>query len=259
MIKIDSLGYQYVNWEGIDIRRPQGSGNFLFLFFRCPTEVWLQGDYKLVPENSYFLYKKGAPQLYRRLNQYYINDWIHFDIEPYNNFFETLGIPFHTPIVLADNTSISEMISDLFIEYFDTGEQHEIIMNQKVSTMFYKFSDLYHFTQKNGIKMGKHRRELMEIRKRIQNYEYHPKSTEEMAIDLNISISYLQHLYKEFFGISIQQDIIYGRIERAAQLLNGTNYSISEVAQMVGYENFEHFSRQFKKVKGCSPSSYRRQ
>lgn len=258
MIKISNLGYQYVNWEGIDVQRSQGSGDFLFLFFRCPTEVWIDGKYCLVPENSYFLYKKGAPQRYRRLGKYYINDWIHFDIEPYDNFFETLGIPFHTPMILADNTSISEMISDLFIEYFDTGEQHEMIMNQKISTMFYKFSDLYHFAQKNGMKTAKYHRELMDIRKRIQTYEYYPKSAEEIANDLNISTSYLQHLYKDLFGISIQQDIIYCRIERAAQLLNGTNYSISEVAEMAGYENFAHFSRQFKKLKGCSPSSYRK-
>ena len=253
MITISNLGYQYVNWEGIDVKRFQGSGDFLFLFFRCPTEVWLNGTYHLVPENSYFLYKKGAPQLYRRLGKYFINDWIHFDINPYDNFFETLDIPFHTPMILADNTSISEMISDLFIEYFD-----EMIINQKISTMFYKFSDLYHFSRKNSAKTAKYRRELMEVRKKIQNYEHYPKSAEEIASDLNISTSYLQHLYKEFFGISIQQDIICSRIERAAQLLHGTGYSVSEVASMVGYENFEHFSRQFKKLKGCPPSSYRK-
>jgi AraC family transcriptional regulator of arabinose operon len=258
MIKIANLGYRYVNWGGIDVNRSHGTGDYLFLCFRCPTEVWLDGAYRLLPENTYFLYEKGAPQIYRKLDSNYINDWIHFDIEPYNHFFESLGIPFQTPMMLPDNSAISDMISDLFLEYFDTGKQHEIIIDQKASILFHKFSDLYRFSQKNGTKLIKYRRELIDMRKKLQNFEYQPKNVQELAAVLNISTSYLQHLYKEIFGISIQQDIIYGRIEHAAQLLNGTAYSVSEVARTVGYENIEHFSRQFKKIKGCSPSSYRK-
>ena len=55
LIKIVDLGYQYVNFGAFDIQRPQGTGDFLFLYFRCPTEVWLDGRYQLLPENTYFL------------------------------------------------------------------------------------------------------------------------------------------------------------------------------------------------------------
>lgn len=43
LIKTVDLGYQYVNIGAFDIQRPQGTGDFLFLYFRCPTEVWLEG------------------------------------------------------------------------------------------------------------------------------------------------------------------------------------------------------------------------
>lgn len=64
---------------------------------------------------------------------------------------------------------------------------------------------------------------------------------------LNISTSYFQHIYKKLFGVPVNQDIIKGRIENAARLLHGTDASVSEIAEQCGYENLEHFSRQFKK------------
>lgn len=257
MIKIADIGYQFVNVGGFDVTRPHGSGDYLFLFFRCATEVWINGDYHLIPENTYFLYKKGEPQIYRKKDGHFINDWIHFDIEPYDNFFEKLEIPFQTPMYLTYNSEICEMISNLFIEYFNIGKQHEIIMAQKASALFHKFSDLYQFSKTKGNKMTDYRQSFIEIRKKIQNYEYFPEGAEEIAHSLNISVSYAQHLYKELFGNSIQQDIIRARIDYAAHLLNGTKFSITEIARQCGYENVEHFSRQFKKQKGCSPRNYR--
>lgn len=257
MIKVVNIGYQYVNVGGIDINRG-GTGDYLFLFFRTPTEVWMGDGYQVISENTYFLYQKGMPQRYRKLDGHYINDWMHFDIEPYDNYFETLGIPFQTPMTLHDSKGISELLSDLFIEYFDVGRQHEIIMDQKVNVMFHKFSDMYRFSQNNGTRLTNYRMKLFEMRKKIQSYEYCPRGAGEIAELLNISTPYLQHLYKEFFGTSITQDIIHGRIEHATHLLSGTDYSVTEVARMCGYENLEHFSRQFKKFKGCSPSAYKR-
>ena len=257
MIKVVDLGYQFVNVGGFDVTRPHGSGDYLFLFFRCTTEVWIDGRYQTIPENTYFLYKKGEPQIYRKKDGHFINDWIHFDIDPYDNFFEDLGIPFQTPMQLAYNNEICDMISNLFIEYFNIGKQHEEIMDQKARSLFYKFSDLYHFSKTKGDKMTDYRQTFIEIRRQIQNYEIFPTGAEEIAASLNISTSYAQHLYKELFGNSIHQDIIHARIEHAAHLLNGTEFSISEIARQCGYESFEHFSRQFKKLKGCSPRSYR--
>ncbi|MDY5179916.1 helix-turn-helix domain-containing protein, partial [Butyribacter sp.] len=93
---------------------------------------------------------------------------------------------------------------------------------------------------------------------RIYNYEYIPSGAEEIAAKLNLSTSYFQHTYKKIFGISVHQDIIKARIEHAARLLQGSNNSISEIAAICGYENLEHFSRQFKKIKGVSPQQFRK-
>ena len=46
--------------------------------------------------------------------------------------------------------------------------------------------------------------------------------------------------------------------ERAKELLVGTEMSVREIAELVGYENQNYFSRCFRKAAGTSPREYRR-
>lgn len=54
------------------------------------------------------------------------------------------------------------------------------------------------------------------------------------------------------------QYILSKRIYNAVVLLHDTQYNITEIAAIVGYDNPLYFSRIFKKQKGLSPSEYRK-
>ncbi|WP_426452528.1 helix-turn-helix domain-containing protein [Paenibacillus sp. S-38] len=74
-----------------------------------------------------------------------------------------------------------------------------------------------------------------------------------------ISPSYVSRNFKEATGYSITEYINLVRIKEAQSLLSETDWSITEISECVGFDNFSHFGKMFKKIANASPRIYRRQ
>lgn len=83
--------------------------------------------------------------------------------------------------------------------------------------------------------------------------------TLEMVADaINISPVYLSRLIKQELGTTFVSLMTQMRIQKAVQLLNTTNKSVNEIADLCGYESQHYFSTAFKKMMGVSPNQYRK-
>lgn len=80
---------------------------------------------------------------------------------------------------------------------------------------------------------------------------------ETLAEEFNLSIPYLSRYIKEKSGKGFSDILTEIRMQRACSLLRGSSIPIAQVSEKVGYQNVEHFTRQFKKIYGCTPSEYR--
>ncbi len=81
---------------------------------------------------------------------------------------------------------------------------------------------------------------------------------EEYAQSKGMSVSWFIRNFKKYTGTTPMQYIVSIRIANAQELLESTEYSINEIARIVGYDNALYFSRLFHNQKGCSPSQYRK-
>ena len=84
---------------------------------------------------------------------------------------------------------------------------------------------------------------------------------EELSIDnlagiCSISTAYFHRIFTEVLGVSPKEYIINRRIEFAKKLISTRQFKISEVAEMCGYSEPCHFSRDFSRRTGTSPSKY---
>lgn len=72
-----------------------------------------------------------------------------------------------------------------------------------------------------------------------------------------LSYAHQCRIFKQCYGIPPLQYVTELRITRAKNLLRDTDYSVSAIAQMIGYDNLGYFSRIFKKSTGVTALEYR--
>lgn len=89
-----------------------------------------------------------------------------------------------------------------------------------------------------------------------QNFD-EPITMPQLGEHVGLSPSRLRHLFREQVGTSPQQFLEQQRITRAKQLLELSGYTISEVAEQVGFECPFYFTLRFKRATGMSPTRYR--
>jgi len=99
------------------------------------------------------------------------------------------------------------------------------------------------------------------VRKIIENID--SSYTEEIMLgDLsgkfNISLGYLSTLIKKETGRTYSEYVMSKRLNLAKQLLSDGSLSIQEIVGRVGYKDYFHFNKLFKKHYGITPSKYRK-
>jgi len=96
------------------------------------------------------------------------------------------------------------------------------------------------------------------IKKYIDDHYFEDLTLENISEKLNISLSYLCNVFKKTTGYTPNQYMTNRRIGEAQALLINTDYSITDIAFMVGYHDSNYFSTIFTRTVGMSPLKYRK-
>lgn len=80
----------------------------------------------------------------------------------------------------------------------------------------------------------------------------------ETAQHVGLSVSHFSRIFKQETGVSYSEYLNYIRVEHGRKLLLTTDLSISEIAQLSGFDNGNYFCNVTKKLLGCSPSQIRK-
>ncbi|MBI9064169.1 MAG: response regulator [Marinilabiliaceae bacterium] len=91
------------------------------------------------------------------------------------------------------------------------------------------------------------------IEENISNHEF---SIENLSLALGLSHDNFYRKIKNLSGMSAAQFIRMIRLKRAAQMLDNTDYSISEILYEVGFTNPSYFAKCFKQQFGISAKEY---
>lgn len=82
-------------------------------------------------------------------------------------------------------------------------------------------------------------------------------SADDLAHAVNLSASYLAHLFKAEIGVSLLQYLKSLRMRKAKELMETTFLSVKQIRSRVGIKDKCHFAKDFKRTYGLTPAQYK--
>lgn len=102
------------------------------------------------------------------------------------------------------------------------------------------------------------RKEIAQAKKYIYQHFKENITLDKLSQLTHLNKFYLSHSFKDEIGRTPIEYLNYCRVEEAKVLLSTTNYSISQIATVIGYSSQSYFSEVFKKYESKSPSEFRK-
>lgn len=248
-------GYNSKHPRDFVMSRPNGLYCYLFLIVRCPAYVQIGGERFIIKTNSAVIIAPNIPYEYAALDGEYKNDWLYFESsEP--DFADTYGGLFNQPIALGSSLQFTQYFQHIVWENSYGSEAHRrdnvsMLLQVVLNKLFQEKEQSREEKEYNPYAAA-----LQELRLSMQDRPDKNFTPAQLAAKLNVSPSYFQFLYKEFFGVPFKADLIQMRVEYARDLILETELPVNRIAMMSGYSNEIHFYRQFKAKTGMTPREY---
>lgn len=172
---------------------------------------------------------------------------------------ECIDIFFSSNLPLSEKAFLtkakSEKIATLFKKIFSVWVQkNEGYYLECISILYKILSEMQKTTYLPDSQFEKIKPAVEYIQNNFLSLE---SITAEKLVSLcGISYSYIKRLFATKFKISPKRYIIQLKMNYATDLLQLGEYSISQIANLCGYEDIYSFSRQFKKEFGLSPTDF---
>jgi AraC-like DNA-binding protein len=98
------------------------------------------------------------------------------------------------------------------------------------------------------------------VAKRIFDEQYYDVSisVSSVADAVGVSDSYLRRTFNRVFGVSPGEYLVQTRIRNAKNLLELELFSITQIAELCGFNSVGYFIQCFRQITGYSPGRYRK-
>lgn len=112
------------------------------------------------------------------------------------------------------------------------------------------------------ISVAKSKPEPDSMKTRLRQYaekHYGDKvNAEDLAAAVHCSVAQVFRLTHKYFGMTPANYMNHVRLQYAANMMDSTEKSITEISGECGFSDVSYFSKQFKRLYGISPAKYRK-
>lgn len=239
--------------------RPNGRNDYQLLYIASgKAHFFFAGKEHILEAGNMILYRPNEEQNY----VYYGTDktkvyWVHFTGSDIDDILDSYGF---LPTEHVFYTGTSFVYETLFKNIILELQQRNIQFEELI--MMY-LRQLFLFVQRNRVEYYHNLNHTMvqevELAKNYFQDHYHEMiSIEDYAHSRHVSTCWFIRSFRTLTKTTPLQYILSIRIANARALLEHTQYNVTEVAALVGFDDPLYFSHLFKKHTGVSPSQYRK-
>ena len=203
------------------------------------------------------LYRPHEPQFYN----YYSADnpeayWVHFTGSEVSHILDDFGLPKDDMVFFAGVSSDYESYFRKMIRELQTKRaNYEEFLRLDLKRIFLTVNRYIKENNDAGTEI------LSEVERAIRyfNDNYNQRIViEEYAKERAMTVNWFIEKFRAITKLTPVQYILSLRITNAKNLMDNTDYNITQVAEAVGYNDSMYFSRVFKKHTGMSPTEYKK-
>ncbi len=156
---------------------------------------------------------------------------------------------------------VEHLLSEVETELEEKHTGFEFAIKAKIAELIifaYRCRTGENVTMQGDTSKSEKYKKINEIAEYITHNYQSNISLADIARRFYISKSYLSRIYKEVTGFTVNEYINVLRTKKAKQLLENTDYSITKIAELIGYDSITYFEKVFKKYIELSPLKYRK-
>lgn len=154
--------------------------------------------------------------------------------------------------------ALIKIVRDIEVEVFSSFVERQQVLQAYFNIFLIKIYRLAILNKEQ--QYGKEVREINHFRrfqKSLRLSTINKKSVSDFAKEMAITTVHLNRICQAVAGKSTSQIIQEHSVNEACKYLMHTSYSISEIADLLNFEDLSYFSRLMKKYLGKSPQLYR--
>lgn len=249
--------YDYV-WCGADVDVHSHEDFYeLFILAGDDSYHYYDGEEQRINKNTVYFFKPGESHGICRAT----SQSVHFSFFAKSSFFQRFFEEnFFLRNVFGGRRSISCRLTD--VEYDYIYKLANLLIRQedeyqKVSLFLYNVLSLLMLHNETGNSEARSDH-VVDLVTKLNNYTYLTTRIQDIYGHYPVAKCKLIKDFKEYTGMTIVQYQRKQKLAYAAQLLVSSQYQITEIAEILGFDSFSHFLRIFKEEYNMTPKEYRK-
>ena len=237
------------------IDRPNGTADYLFMYFPTPVQVRHAGILRDFPPGSFFLWTPGNRHNFGNPDQLWCHWWLHAKGEFVERAIRNSSIPCNVPIQLETPGLFPGLLRPIYDELNESVQFDYAVLEARFMLLVRLLDRALHPRPVQG-----HIPERIArvIRRMTDNPAVSPATLPELARIAGLSVSRFSAEFRATTGMPPIRFLLEKKMELAAYLLRDRNLRVSEAAEQAGFHDPLYFSRLFRRKYGLTPVSFRR-